>query len=197
MFILWQLLSCSTSKIIMQTSQLEFPVFVVPVTSEALAVEKKGKVVGICRVVVTVDSLGNKTYTSDDFSYTDDSKGGRNFNKESSFYVGVFSVLNLSKELEMINAVYNPVSLADMHDDAVKNLLTHCVNYQLIAKAKTNSANVLLAPMSYEWTIEEISDSKTRLFGLLPDKIMSAKYTYTLTGDSEIAYVSYLHSGTN
>ena len=120
------------------------------------------------KMYVDIDALGNKTYTNDNFSFTVDAKGGTNFNKESIFYIGTFT------KLAGLGAT--PVSFGKVGKNTLKSdkdYVLELLHYNLIKEARSAGADALLGDISYEWKIEEESDLQTRLFGLLPDKVVS------------------------
>jgi len=135
------------------------------------------------KMVVEVDALGNRTYTNDNFSFTVDAKGGTNFNKESIFYIGTFTKISAlgGTPIKFGKAGGKTALKSD------RDYVTELLHYNLIKEARNAGADALLGDISYEWKIEEKSDLKTRLFGLLPDKVMSKKVTYTVTGYSRTA----------
>ena len=68
-----------------------------------------------------------------------------------------------------------------------KDYVLELLHYNLIKEARAAGADALLGDISYEWKIEEKSDLQTRLFGLLPDKVVSKNVVYTVTGYSKTA----------
>ena len=132
---------------------------------------------------VEVDSLGTKEYTSDNFSFSVDAKGGTNFNKESVFYVGTFTKLS--------SLGSTPVSFGKMGGKTSlksdKDYVLELLHYNLIKEAKKAGADALLGDVNYEWKVEETSTLQTRLFGLLPDKVINKKVTYTVQADCRTA----------
>jgi hypothetical protein len=134
------------------------------------------------KMVVDVDALGNKTYTNDNFSFTVDAKGGTNFNKESVFYIGTFTKLS---GLGSAPVSFGKVGKTTLKSD--KDYVLELLHYNLIKEARAAGADALLGDISYEWKIEEKSDLQTRLFGLLPDKVVSKNVVYTVTGYSKTA----------
>ena len=134
------------------------------------------------KMVVDMDALGNKTYTNDNFSFTVDAKGGTNSNKESVFYIGTFTKLS---GLGSAPVSFGKVGKTTLKSD--KDYVLELLHYNLIKEARSAGADALLGDISYEWKIEEKSDLQTRLFGLLPDKVVSKNVVYTVTGYSKTA----------
>ena len=133
-------------------------------------------------MIVDIDALGNKEYINDNFSFTVDAKGGTNFNKESVFYIGTFTKLS---GLGATPVSFGKVGKSTLKSD--KDYVLELLHYNLIKEARIAGADALLGDISYEWKIEEKSDLQTRLFGLLPDKVVSKNVTYTVKGYSKTA----------
>ncbi len=177
------LTACSTSKITKTVETLDSPKVGLQRKAEISAhyIDHQ-PITAEAKMVVEVDALGNRTYTNDNFSFTVDAKGGTNFNKESVFYIGTFT------KLTALGA--SPISFGKAGKTALKSdrdYVTELLHYNLIKEARNAGADALLGDINYEWKIEEKSDLQTRLFGLLPDKVISKKVTYTVTGYSRTA----------
>ena len=177
------LTACSTSKITKTIETVEAPKVGLQRKAEISAhyIDHQ-PITSQAKMVVEIDALGNKTYTNDNFSFTVDAKGGTNFNKESIFYIGTFTKLS---SLGAAPVTFGKVGKTSLKSD--KDYVLELLHYNLIKEARNAGADALLGDINYEWKIEEKSDLKTRLFGLLPDKVMSKNVTYTVTGYSRTA----------
>lgn len=177
------LTACSTSKITQTVETID---------SAKVELQRKAEisahyidhqpVEAVAKMIVEVDDLGNKTYTNDNFSFMVDAKGGTKFNKESVFYIGTFTKLS---GLGSAPVSFGKVGKATLKSD--KDYVLELLHYNLIKEARIVGADALLGDISYEWKIEEKSDLQTRLFGLLPAKVVSKNVTYTVTGYSKTA----------
>ena len=133
-------------------------------------------------MVVDIDALGNKTYTNDNFSFIVDAKGGTNFNRESVFYIGTFTKLS---GLGSTPVSFGKVGKATLKSD--KDYVLELPITTLLKKPATLGQMLCWVTLVMNGKIEEKSDLQTRLFGLLPDKVVSKNVTYTVKGYSKTA----------
>lgn len=178
------LTACSKSNITKTTETIEAPKVHLKRSAEISAHYIDHQPINAeASMVVEIDSLGTKEFTSDNFSFSVDAKGGTNFNKESVFFVGTFT------KLSSLGA--SPVSFGKIGGKSTlksdKDYVLELLHYNLIKEAKKAGADALLGDINYEWKVEETSTLQTRLFGLLPDKVINKKVTYTVKADSRTA----------
>lgn len=178
------LTGCSTSKITKTLETVDAPKVGLAQSAEISAhyIDHQ-PITAEAKMMVEIDAVGNRTYTNDNFSFTIDAKGGTNFNKESIFYVGTFSKISAIGGTPVMFG--KPGGKTTLKSD--RDYVTELLHYNLIKEARNAGADALLGDINYEWKIEEKSDLKTRLFGLLPDKVISKNVTYTVTGYSRTA----------
>ena len=178
------LTGCSTSKITKTLETIDAPKVGLDQSAEISAhyIDHQ-PITAEAKMMVEIDAVGNRTYTNDNFSFTIDAKGGTNFNKESIFYVGTFTKISAIGGTPVMFG--KPGGKTTLKSD--RDYVTELLHYNLIKEARNAGADALLGDINYEWKIEEKSDLKTRLFGLLPDKVISKNVTYTVTGYSRTA----------
>ena len=133
------LTACSTSKITKTVETIDSPKVGLQRKVEISAhyidhqpIEAEAK------MTVDIDALGNKTYTSDNFSFTVDAKGGTT-NKESIFYIGTFT------KISGLGAA--PVSFGKVGKNTLKSdkeYVLELLHYNLIKEARTAGADALL-----------------------------------------------------
>ena len=144
------LTACSTSKITQTVETIDSPKVGLQRKAEISAhyIDHQ-PIEAEAEMTVSIDGVGNKTYTNDNFSFTVDAKGGTNFEKESIFYIGTFTKIS---GLGTAPVSFGKVGKSTLKSD--KDYVLELLHYNLIKEARNAGADDLLGDIIYEWKIE-------------------------------------------
>ena len=125
--------------------------------------------------------LSTKTVSSDGFKMTIDPKGNTVYDSNSTVYSGatIPVIGGIGTKSGFFSAFTGGVKIIR----GPKDIAMEIANYHLIKKARTQGASALFLP-SYEWEVEEDSETRSMLFGLL-QTLVKQNITYKIKASAK------------